>query len=492
MAQASHDLARLRRNGLIIRRAYANAYHLTRDGLRFAIFYTKIHDRVLTPLFAVGQPRRHHLSATPCTPSTSTSTTSSTRAARGSLRTQLNRRSRRPEGSPGGRAQARQPRRDCGQGWPDARYLRLAHSGWREKVSHVQAWHGITSVCADPRVKMREDHLSTSYTASPNILSTAVSAPRAAGAPASPTESVLLDGWISACNQATVRVVPGEGGCSMARIALAQVDVALGDVAANIAHAHDMVNDAATQGADLVMFPELALHGYALGQAGGDRSLRADDARLASLAESGADVLVGFHEDGGVRRYNSAAYLAPDGVRHVHRKLYLPNYLAWEERKHASPGQFLRAFDTRIGRMGTLICNDAWQPVLPWLVTQDGAEVLLVPANSAAGLGPELLDVIDYWRDLLRFIARMQQCWVIFCNRVGTEAGARFWGGSRVLDPGGHVVAEAPLWEPDLVVADIDVPVVHRRRHELPLIAEARLGLIGRELARLIDEGGDA
>ena len=278
----------------------------------------------------------------------------------------------------------------------------------------------------------------------------------------------------------------------MAQIALAQVDVTLGDVAANLEHARDMIQRVAAQGPDLVVFPELTLHGYALAQVKGDPCLRADDPRLASLAESGPDVLVGFHEDGGIRRYNSAAYIAPGGVRHVHRKLYLPNYLTWEERKQASPGQSLRAFDTRIGRAATLICNDAWQPVLPWLAAQDGADMLLVPANSAAGLEPELLDVIDYWSELLRFIARMQQCWVIFCNRVGTEAGARFWGGSRVLDPAGHIVAEAPLWEAGLVVADIDVPAARRRRHQLPLIAEARLGLIQRELARLIDEGGDA
>src|SRR5262249_25160602 len=159
----------------------------------------------------------------------------------------------------------------------------------------------------------------------------------------------------------------------------------LGDVSGNLAHVRDSTRRAAAEGADLVVFPELTLHGYALGQAGGDRSLRADDPRLASLAESGADVLVGFHEDGGGRRYNSAGYLPADGEGHVHRKLYLPNYLAWEERKHASPGQSLRAFNTRIGRMATLICNDAWQPVLPWLAAQDGAEVLLVPASSAAG-----------------------------------------------------------------------------------------------------------
>jgi predicted amidohydrolase len=279
----------------------------------------------------------------------------------------------------------------------------------------------------------------------------------------------------------------------MARIAMAQVDCALGEVAANLERVRDSVSAAAAQGADLVVFPELTLHGYALGQLEGDRCLRADDPRLTALSESGADVLVGFHEDGGVRRYNAAAYLAPGGMRHVHRKLYLVNYLAWEERKHASPGQFMRAFDTRIGRMATLICNDAWQPVLPWLAVQDGAEVLLVPANSAVGLvRPGLLDVIECWDELLRHVARMQQCWVIFCNRVGTEAGARFWGGSRILDPGGQVVEQGPLREPALIVTDIDIPAARRHRHRLPLGGEARLGLIRRELARLIDEGGDA
>lgn len=275
------------------------------------------------------------------------------------------------------------------------------------------------------------------------------------------------------------------------RIALAQVDCALGEVEANLGQARDRIADARAQDADLVVFPELSLHGYRLGEVG-DRSIPATDPRLAVLSGAGPDLLVGFHEDGGVRTYNSAAYLSADGLRYVHRKLYLPNYLVWEERKHASPGQAMRAFDTGFGRMATLICNDAWQPVLPWLAAQDGAEVLLVPTNSATGLGPEQLDTIDYWHDLLRFIARMQQCWVVFCNRVGAEAGARFWGGSRIIAPDGEVVAQAPLFEPALVVADIDVGAARRHRREIPLVAEARLGLIERELGRLIREGGDA
>jgi N-carbamoylputrescine amidase len=276
------------------------------------------------------------------------------------------------------------------------------------------------------------------------------------------------------------------------RIALAQIDSALGEVDANLARMRELTDEANAREADLIVFPELATHGYWLGQVPAALSLSAGDPRLLELAGGRADVVAGFHEDAGVRNFNSAAYLSHGQVVHVHRKLYLPTYLSWEERKHSSPGQSLRVFDAPGARAAVLICNDAWQPVLPWLAAQDGAELLLVPANSAPALNPAALDTIDYWLQLLRFIARMQQCWVVFVNRVGTEGGVRFWGGSRVLDPTGAVVAEAPLWEPALVTVDIDVAAVRRRRREVPLLAEARLGLVERELRRLIAEGGDA
>lgn len=276
------------------------------------------------------------------------------------------------------------------------------------------------------------------------------------------------------------------------RVALAQLDCPVQDVEKNLVPIREISAEANSRGADVTVFPELATHGYALASVVGDRSVNSRDPRLAELSHGGSDVLIGFHEDGGLRTFNSAAYLARGGLVHVHRKLYLPNYLVWEERKHGSPGQSLRAFDTSHGRFATLICNDAWQPVLPWLLVQDGAEVLFVPTNSASEFGPASLDTIDYWDLLLMHIARMQQCWVVFVNRVGTEAGARFWGGSRVIDPAGHVVAQAPLWEPELLTVDIDVSAARRRQREVPLLAEARLALIEREVRRLTEEGGDA
>jgi len=205
------------------------------------------------------------------------------------------------------------------------------------------------------------------------------------------------------------------------RVALAQTDCALGEVDENVAAAEDQIKQAAAQGADLVVFPELSLHGYHLGDLKQDASVPAQDPRLLALSTLGADVVVGLHEHTSLRAYNTSAYYSDGQLLHAHRKLYLPNYLAWEERKHVSPGQHLRAYDLPggHGRAATLVCNDAWQPVLPWLAVQDGAEVILVPANSAASLDPEAMDTGLYWDSLLSYTARMLQCWVVFVNRVG-------------------------------------------------------------------------
>ncbi|MEP7019504.1 MAG: nitrilase-related carbon-nitrogen hydrolase [Pseudonocardiales bacterium] len=276
------------------------------------------------------------------------------------------------------------------------------------------------------------------------------------------------------------------------RVALAQVDCILGDLEANLSTAKTAVAQAAEQGADLIVFPELALHGYPLGRSIAD-PIAAADARLRGLgAEAGIAVVTGFREDAGLHAYNSVAYLEGDALVHLHRKLYLPNYDIWEERKHFAPGQALRAFSTAHGRMGILTCNDAWQPFLPFLLAQDGAEVLIIPANSVDTRAPEVLDTHAYWRELLRSIARMNELWVVFVNRVGANGHLEFWGGSSIVDPSGAVVAEAPVKQEALVVADIDVSASRRRRRELPLLRDARLGLLARELQRLIHEGGDA
>jgi predicted amidohydrolase len=278
------------------------------------------------------------------------------------------------------------------------------------------------------------------------------------------------------------------------RVVLAQIDCLLGDVDENLRRAKEIIARAKSEGADLIVFPELSLAGYALRELSNEVAIEAQSEPIVSLAEEAGEtgVVVGFCEEGrGFHTYNSAAYLEGGSLLHLHRKLYLPNYRIYEERKHYNPGQSLRAFDTRFGRMAMLICNDAWQPCLPFIAVQDGAQVLIIPANSGVYPYPELLDTREYWRDITRFYARMLESYVIFVNRVGEEEGLVFLGYSHVVDPWGRVVVEGPANEEALITADIDLDNVRRRRREVPLVKEARLALLSKELNRLAEEGGD-
>src|SRR5919202_1387123 len=186
----------------------------------------------------------------------------------------------------------------------------------------------------------------------------------------------------------------------MVQLALAQIDCELGDVAANVGRVRETL--AAAAGADLVVFPELALTGYQIGRVADDVALPARGPDIAGLGGEDDAFVVGFAEAGAGHTYNAAAYVDGGVVGHVHRKLYLPTYDVWEERKHFTPGAELRAFDTRFGRMAILLCADAWQPAVASLAVQDGARVLLIPANSAA----RRPDIEDTWHDITRFYAR--------------------------------------------------------------------------------------
>jgi predicted amidohydrolase len=259
------------------------------------------------------------------------------------------------------------------------------------------------------------------------------------------------------------------------RIALAQVDSRVGDLAANAERAREAAAEARAGGADLVVFPELQLSGYGVGD---DASSSAAEA--AAIVD-GVAAVVGFTEHDGDRRYNSAVYAEAGAPLHVQRKIHLVDYPPWDEDSHFAPGETLNAFDTALGRTAIVICNDAWQPLLPVLAVQGGAELLIFPSASATAMP----DVDEYWRGLTTFYARMLQCYVVFVNRVGTEGSFTFWGGSHVVDPLGQVVAEAPRFEESVLLVDVDLDRVAARRRELPLVGALRPELLRAELERL-------
>ncbi|MGI9015672.1 MAG: nitrilase-related carbon-nitrogen hydrolase [Euzebya sp.] len=278
------------------------------------------------------------------------------------------------------------------------------------------------------------------------------------------------------------------------RISLAQVAPQLGDIDANLKTSERLVNDATADGSELVVFPELSLSGYSVGNVEHDPAMGADDQRLAALSRACGDVgiLVGFPEiSEGLHVYNSMVFLQDGEVLHTHRKVYLPSYATFEERNHFSPGNRMRAFPTPHGRMAVLTCNDAWQPQLAFIAVQDAARVLLIPTCSPETPPGTPWDAHEYWHGITRFYARMFQVYVVFANRVGSEGDLSFWGGSHVVDPWGEVIAEAAMNQEELLTVDIDLQRVRERRREVPLVKEAKLAMLQRELSRLADSGGD-
>ena len=239
------------------------------------------------------------------------------------------------------------------------------------------------------------------------------------------------------------------------RLALAQLDGRLGDVSANEQRVRETLVDARAAGAGLVVFPELYLSGYALREVDADTTRTAE--QVAELVESPA-ALVGFHEPG----HNSAAYVAAGEVRHVHRKLNIVDGEPFGEDELFEPGSQLSAFDTPWVRMAVLICNDAWNPELPFRAARDGADVLLMPSCSSI----EVPEAEGIWRELTRTYARVLECHVVFVNRVGTEPGFTYWGGSHVVDPEGSVVAEAPRLQEALLLADAELDAAAKRRSQ--------------------------
>lgn len=258
------------------------------------------------------------------------------------------------------------------------------------------------------------------------------------------------------------------------RLALAQLDARLGDVAANERRVRETLVDAGAAGADLVVFPELYLSGYAL------RGVDADTTRtpeqVAALVTSPA-ALVGFHEPG----HDSAVYVTAGEVRHLHRKLDLVEGEPFCEDALFIAGSRVGVFDTPWARMAVLICNDAWNPKLPFGAVRDGAEVLLMPSCSSI----EVPEAEGVWRELTRAYARTLGCHVVFVNRVGAEPGFTYWGGSHVVDPEGSLVAEAPRLQEALLLADIDLDTAVERRRERAEIGPAAYDRFVAELPSL-------
>ncbi|MEA2674298.1 MAG: hypothetical protein QOI92_1490 [Chloroflexota bacterium] len=280
------------------------------------------------------------------------------------------------------------------------------------------------------------------------------------------------------------------------RIALAQVAPRLGDLDANLERHHALIGDARAGGAGLVVFPELGLTGYQLQDLAAEVAMRLDDPRLARLAADtiGLSAVVSFVEEAGDHRLFIAAALLEDGeIRHVHRKVVLPTYGQFDERRFFAAGDVVRATPSRLGPgIGIAVCEDFWHLQMPQLLALDGAQVLInvssSPGRDLAARNEVGLGTATSWRTLMRTYAQLTGSFVIFVNRVGVDESMTFWGGSEVIGPSGEPVFSAPLFDDDLYFVDVNLDEVRRERIALPLLRDERLELQARELGRIIAE----
>jgi N-carbamoylputrescine amidase len=300
---------------------------------------------------------------------------------------------------------------------------------------------------------------------------------------------------------------------SPGRYRIGLVQMAMGpDPDVNLATALARIAEAAGAGARLVCLPELFRTVYFAQQEHPAWFDLAEpipgpttDALAQAARQAGVVIVAPLFERRAPGLYhNSAAVIDADGrVVGLYRKMHIPDDPAYYEKFYFTPGDLgFRAFDTAVGRIGTLICWDQWYPEGARLTALQGAAVLFYP--TAIGWHPQEKAAhgaaqLDAWRTVQRSHAIANGCYVAAVNRVGYEpapgggggggggGGIEFWGSSFVADPFGAIVAEAPRDREAVLIAEIDLARIEEVRRGWPFLRDRRVDAYADIGARFLD-----
>jgi NAD+ synthase (glutamine-hydrolysing) len=251
------------------------------------------------------------------------------------------------------------------------------------------------------------------------------------------------------------------------RLALCQMNATVGDIAGNTQRIRAGMRDASDAGAELVLFPELAITGYPPEDLLLKEHFLADAAcALRELAGDarGVVAVVGFPERA-QDVYNAAAVLADGAVHAIYRKVYLPNYGVFDEQRYFQAGLGGAVIDVGSQRVGLTVCEDIWEPGPPTSEEALAGATLILNISASpyhAGKGSER-------ERMFAQRARESLACVAFCGLVGGQDELVFDGHACVIDHNGTTIARAAQFREELLVCDVDLEAAAAARLREPI-----------------------
>lgn len=283
-------------------------------------------------------------------------------------------------------------------------------------------------------------------------------------------------------------------------VTIALIQMSLGDdPKANLEKALNRIGSAARQGAEVICLPELFKSRYFCDE---------EDAQNFKLAETipgettqaiskaakkaNASVIAGIFEKRAKGLYhNSAAVIDSSGkLVGIYRKMHIPDDPGYYEKYYFSPGDLgFKAFQTKHGKLGVLICWDQWYPEAARLTALQGAQIIFYP--TAIGYFKNEKETAGYmmsaWETVQRSHAIANGVFVVAVNRVGTEGKTTFWGSSFVADPFGVVIAKASKDKEETVIVKCDMGIIEDTRHTWPFLRDRRIDAYKGITSRFLD-----
>ena len=268
------------------------------------------------------------------------------------------------------------------------------------------------------------------------------------------------------------------------RVALAQINVTVGDLDGNARKVLEYVEKARTLKADIVAFPELAVTGYPPEDLVFRRQfVRDNHARMERIVEGTEDIAIvlGFVEREGDSIYNAAAVACDGRLVDVYRKVHLPNYSVFDEVRYFEPGSSCPVYLIAGARVGVNVCEDIWFPDGPTKTQSDAGARLIVNINGSPYYGGRLPER----EAMLADRARENGVFLAYVNLVGGQDELVFDGASLIVGPSGDVTARGSQFEEELIVADLVLP--EQSGDDLPCPIVVSKGPAGGDRPRLPD-----